>query len=47
MNPIQEGLHIGDPAPDLTLPDASGQPLRLSALWSVAPLALVFIRHYG
>ncbi len=47
MNTGQDGLHVGDLAPDLALPDAGGRLLRLSSLWENAPLALVFIRHYG
>jgi len=47
MNTTPDGLRPGDPAPDLVLPDAGNQPVQLSALWRAAPLALVFIRHYG
>jgi hypothetical protein len=47
MNTGHDGLHIGDRAPDLAVPDAGGHLLRLSSLWEKAPLALVFIRHYG
>jgi len=37
----------GDPAPDATLPDHDGQPVRLSALWADRPLLLLFWRHFG
>lgn len=47
MNATLEGLRPGDPAPDLSLPDADGRPVQLSSLWRAAPLALVFIRHFG
>ena len=42
-------LRAGDPAPDLTLLDASGAPVTLSSRWSQAPraLVLVFVRHFG
>lgn len=47
MNATPQGLRPGDPAPDLTLPDADGHLVQLSSLWHAAPLALVFIRHFG
>jgi hypothetical protein len=31
----------------LTLPDASGVPRHLAALWAERPLVLVFLRHFG
>lgn len=37
-------LKIGDRAPDVTLPDALGRPVRLADLWSDGPLVLVFYR---
>ncbi|MFM9105426.1 MAG: hypothetical protein ACKOWF_01850 [Chloroflexota bacterium] len=42
-------LRPGDPAPDLTLRDATGAPVQLSSFWNAAPraLALVFVRHFG
>lgn len=40
-------LQVGDAAPDLELPDATGAPRRLSDLWSGGPLHLVFLRHFG
>jgi len=40
-------LQVGDIAPDLELPDATGAPRRLSDLWSGGPLHLIFLRHFG
>ena len=40
-------LNVGDAAPDVTLADGSGTPVRLSDLWRERPLLLVFLRHYG
>ena len=40
-------ISIGDPAPDMTLPDDHNQPTRLSDLWQRHPIALVFVRHSG
>ena len=37
-------LQVGDHAPDLTLPDAMNQPVRLADLWQRGPLVLVFYR---
>ena len=37
-------LSVGDPAPDPTLPDANGNPVALSSLWSKGPLVVVFYR---
>lgn len=34
----------GDLAPDATLPDAAGRPVRLSDVWRKGPLVLVFYR---
>lgn len=38
---------VGDPAPDLRLPDSTGAERALSELWSDGPALLVFWRHYG
>ena len=40
-------VRVGDPAPDMTLPDDSGTQTSLSSLWSERPLVLLFIRHLG
>ena len=37
-------LKVGDAAPDLTLPDAVGRPVRLLELWQRGPLVLIFYR---
>lgn len=37
-------LQVGAQVPDLTLPDASNQPVRLSSLWQRGPLVLIFYR---
>ncbi len=44
--PMQE-LALGDAAPDLILLDRDEQPVALSSLWQRAPLALIFLRHFG
>ena len=41
------GLNIGDAAPDRTIADCAGRPVRLGELWSRQPLVLVFLRHFG
>jgi peroxiredoxin len=38
---------IGDPAPDLELPDSSGRSTRLSDFWGGGPALLLFWRHFG
>jgi peroxiredoxin len=38
---------VGDPAPDVTVEDAAGQPVRLASFWQHRPVVLVFIRHLG
>jgi hypothetical protein len=40
-------LAAGDPAPDLVLLDAREEQVALSSLWTRAPLALIFLRHFG
>lgn len=37
-------LQVGAHVPDLTLPDALNQPVRLSLLWQRGPLVLIFYR---
>jgi len=37
----------GRAAPDLVLPDHTGEPVRLSDLWSIGPALLMFWRHFG
>jgi peroxiredoxin len=38
---------VGDPAPDVLVADADGQPVQLAAFWRDRPLVLVFSRHLG
>jgi peroxiredoxin len=40
-------LAVGDAAPDLTLLDAGEMEVALSSFWDRAPLALIFLRHFG
>lgn len=40
-------LKFNDPAPDVELLDANGQPVRLSSLWKDQVLVLAFTRHFG
>lgn len=40
-------IEFNHTAPDLTLLDTSGKPVRLSSLWSEKPLLLAFTRHFG
>lgn len=35
-------LRTGDAAPDVTLPDTAGQPVRLRDLWTEQPLVVLF-----
>ena len=39
-------LHVGEPAPDFTLPDASGSPVSLASFRDRTPVVLVFYRGY-
>ena len=43
----QKQLGFNRMAPDLELLDISGNPVRLSSLWSQRPLLLAFTRHFG
>jgi peroxiredoxin len=38
---------VGDPAPDLVLPDTSGEPRSLSEYWAHGPVLVIFMRHFG
>jgi len=39
-------LRVGEPAPDFTLPDASGAPVSLASFRERTPVVLVFYRGY-
>jgi len=39
-----KALKVGQPAPDVLLPNASGKSIQLSTLWQQGPLILVFYR---
>jgi len=40
-------LKFNDPAPDVSLLDANGNPVQLSSLWKKNILVLAFTRHFG
>lgn len=40
-------LNVGDPLPELALLDAEERPVALAALHRDAPLAAIFLRHFG
>ena len=40
-------LQLGDSAPDVTVADHQGRPLKLSQSWASRPLVLIFLRHLG
>jgi peroxiredoxin len=40
-------LSPGHPAPDIVLPDDSGEEVRISDVWEKHPLVLLFVRHFG
>lgn len=41
--PVQQG----DAAPDVELPDTSGEMRRLSEFWAHGPAIVIFMRHFG
>ena len=47
MSAIMSQFEIGDPAPDVTVPDHTGRPVRLAERWAEKPLVLLFLRHLG
>jgi len=40
-------LKFNDPAPDITLLDGNGKPIKLSSLWQKNVVVLAFTRHFG
>ncbi len=40
-------LKFNEPAPDLSLPTATGEGVALASLWAARPLLLIFVRHFG
>lgn len=40
-------VQVGDVAPDLSLPDHTGAPVRLSDLWKKRPALVIFWRQFG
>lgn len=38
---------VGDLAPELVLPDTSGEPRHLSEFWTHGPAIVIFMRHFG
>ena len=40
-------LNFNQAAPDMTLLDVQGRPVKLSSLWAKRPLLLAFTRHFG
>ncbi len=40
-------LAVNDSAPEATLVDQDGRPVKLSDLWREGPLVLFFLRHLG
>ena len=40
-------LNFNQTAPDMTLLDVQGRPVKLSSLWAKRPLLLAFTRHFG
>jgi len=44
--PAPAVLRVGEPAPDFTLPDATGAPVNLASFRERTPVVLVFYRGY-
>ena len=45
--PTSKQIEFNHSAPDLTLLNTSGEPIKLSSLWVQQPLLLAFTRHFG
>lgn len=43
----QQPVQVGDPAPNFSLLDSTGQRVSLEDFWSEKPTLLIFWRHYG
>jgi len=41
---VAQGLHVGDPVPDFTLPDVTGKSISLSEVLAKGPVILTFYR---
>lgn len=44
---MKQGIQVGQAAPNVTLPDDSGDSVALSSLWQGQPLLVAFLRHFG
>ena len=44
---VEQGLQVGEPLPEFTLPDTDGVTVSSEALLARGPLAVVFIRGPG
>ncbi len=44
---MAEGLNVGSPAPDFTLPATDGREIRLSDYRDKALIVLFFVREYN
>ena len=40
-------FRVGEPVPEVTFLDETGQAVTLSSLWQQGPLLLALVRHYG
>ena len=38
---------VGGPAPELVYTTATGEPKRLSDLWTTRPALVLWLRHFG
>lgn len=47
VEPEGHGLAVGAPAPDLTLPDHTGNQRSLSEFWTDGPALVMFWRHFA
>lgn len=47
MTDIAPHLKVGDPAPNITVSDISGQPVEMATFWEKGPTLVSFLRHFG